>query len=95
MFFFFPFLFALEWDVTYDEYLQSFNDQQSQIMDELPYLNYANQRYAFLSKLAPKTAIGPRVRRQYINPRIGIVDQCCRKPCSINEMLNYCKKKTI
>lgn len=82
---------ALEWDVTYDEYLQSFNDQQSQTMDELP---FAYQRYAYLGRLAPKTALGPRVRRQWIITR-GIVDQCCRKPCSVQEMLNYCKKKTI
>lgn len=79
--------------MTYDEYLQSFNDQQSQIMNELP---FAYQRYAYLAKLAPKTALGPRVRRQQIyTSKTGIVDKCCRNPCSVQEMLNYCLKKTI
>lgn len=84
-------LHYLELDVTYDEYLQSFNDQQSQIMDELP---FAFQRYAYLAKLAPKAALGPRIRRQF-SPRSGVVDRCCRKPCSVQELLMYCKKKTI
>lgn len=78
--------------MTYDEYLQSFNDQESRIMDELP---YAYQRYAYLAKVAPKTALGPRVRRQqsFYSTRTGIVNMCCRKSCSVPELLNFCMKK--
>lgn len=79
---------SFDLDDTSDEY--AYNDQPSQLMEELP---FAYQRYAYLAKLAPENPIRTRVRREW-SLRHGAYDQCCRKPCSVQELQNYCKKKT-
>lgn len=38
------------------------------------------------------SAIHPRVRRHNtVQENNGIIDECCRKPCSLNEMNSYCR----
>lgn len=71
-------------DESFDEY--PYNDQPA---IDLP-IQY--QTYAYLSKLAPDTAVRSRVRRDWINRR-GVYDECCRKPCSVQELRSYCKRK--
>lgn len=58
--------------------------------EDLPF-NY-QQSLAVLARLAPSTAMSPRVRRDsdgYWYQR-GIVDECCKRPCSILTLLSYC-----
>lgn len=75
-------------DETFDEY--AYNDQPAPLIDDLP-IQY--QTYAYLSKLVPEAAaLRPRVRRDWVARR-GVYDECCRKPCSVQELKNYCKRK--
>lgn len=75
-------------DESFDEY--AYNDQPAPLIDDLP-LQY--QTYAYLSKLVPEAAaLRPRVRRDWVARR-GVYDECCRKPCSVSELKNYCKRK--
>lgn len=74
-------------DETFEEY--AYNDQPAQLMDDLP-LNY--QSYAYMSKIAPEAALRPRIRREWVARR-GVYDECCRKPCSTQELKTYCKRK--
>lgn len=75
-------------DEAFDEY--AYNDQPAQLMDDLP-IQY--QTYAYLSKIAPESMRGSsRVRRDWVNRR-GVYDECCRKPCSVQELRNYCKRR--
>lgn len=68
-----------------------YNDQTISIMDEIP-IQY--QTYAYLSKLLPDaTNLKPRTRRDWMLPRRGVYDECCRKPCSFQELKSYCKRK--
>ncbi|XP_018572613.1 LIRP-like [Anoplophora glabripennis] len=41
--------------------------------------------FPFLSKEYSRFFVPQKIRR-------GIVDECCHKPCSINELRNYCGK---
>lgn len=76
-------------DESMDE--EAYTDQMSPIMDEIP-LQY--QTYAYLSKLLPDvTDLKPRSRRDWMLPRRGVYDECCRKPCSVQELKSYCKRK--
>lgn len=76
-------------DESLDE--EAYSDQISPIMDEIP-LQY--QTYAYLSKLLPDvTDFKPRSRREWMLPRRGVYDECCRKPCSVQELKSYCKRK--
>ncbi|EAT47984.1 AAEL000960-PA [Aedes aegypti] len=45
------------------------------------------QGYGFRSSASRNDLIPPRFRK---SPR-GIVDECCLRPCSINQLLKYCK----
>lgn len=82
------FLFLLP-DESIDDF--AYNDQPAGFADDLP-IQY--QTYAYLSKLAPESVgARSRVRRNWYIRR-GVYDECCRKPCSINELKSYCKNKT-
>lgn len=72
-----------------------YNDQAANaaatFIDELP-IQY--QTYAYLSKLLPESAaLRPRARRDWMYTRHGVYDECCRKPCSFQELKSYCKRK--
>lgn len=72
-------------DESFDEY--PYNDQPAALDVPIQY-----QTYAYLSKVAPEAAVRSRVRRDWINRR-GVFDECCRKPCSVQELKSYCKRK--
>lgn len=58
--------------------------------DNLPF-NY-QRTLSLLARITPSTAISTRVRRDpdgYYYQR-GIVDECCKRPCSILTLLDYC-----
>lgn len=81
-------LFSSDIDESFDEY--AYNDQPAALIDDLP-MQY--QTYAYLSKLVPEAAtIRTRFRREWY-PRRGVYDECCRKPCSVQELKSYCKRK--
>lgn len=78
-------------NILSDEAIDDFayNDQPIGLIDDLP-IQY--QSYAYLSKLAPESVgLRPRVRREWLVRR-GVYDECCRKPCSVQELKSYCKK---
>lgn len=76
-------------DESFDEY--AYNDQAAAVMDDLP-IQY--QTYAYLSKLFPESVnMRPRTRREWMQVRVGVYDECCRKPCSYHELKSYCKRK--
>lgn len=71
-------------DESFDEY----NDQPAALNLPAKY-----QSYPYLAKIAPDTAaVRSRVRRDWISRR-GVYDECCRKPCSVQELRSYCKRK--
>lgn len=73
-------------DESFDEY--QYNDQPAALNLPIQY-----QSYSYLAKIAPDTvAVRSRVRRDWINRR-GVYDECCRKPCSVQELRSYCKRK--
>ncbi|XP_053688317.1 uncharacterized protein LOC128737665 [Sabethes cyaneus] len=46
------------------------------------------QDYGFRSNAGRNDLIPPRFRK---SPREGIVNECCVRPCGINQLLKYCK----
>ncbi|XP_031622182.1 bombyxin B-1 homolog isoform X1 [Contarinia nasturtii] len=74
-------------DELFEEY---YSDQPSPLIDDLP-VNY--QTYAYLSKLVPDAPeLRSRVRREWVARR-GVYDECCRKPCTVQELKSYCRQK--
>lgn len=71
-------------DESFDEY--QYNDQPDTLNLPIQY-----QSYPYQAKIAP-AAVRSRVRRDWVNRR-GVYDECCRKPCSVQELRSYCKPK--
>ncbi|XP_055530956.1 uncharacterized protein LOC129721889 isoform X4 [Wyeomyia smithii] len=64
-------------------------DQQQQSKLPLWVTMMYPQSYAFRSNTGRNDLIPPRFRK---SPREGIVNECCLRPCGINQLLKYCKK---
>lgn len=75
-------------DESFDDF--AFSDQPAASELDIP-IQY--NKHSYLSKIAPDAAIRSRKRRDWINRR-GVYDECCRKPCSVQELKSYCKQKT-
>lgn len=53
---------------------------------------FSYQSMPFLANFGSAAAAlrAPRVRRDYWYLQRGVVDECCRKPCSAHQLKSYC-----
>lgn len=69
------------------------NDDYAYLSDE-PLLAdsspFSYQSMPFLASFGSATAMRPRVRRDFWYLQRGVADECCRKPCTIQELKSYC-----
>ncbi len=51
---------------------------------------FSYQSMPFLANFGSATALRPRIRRDYWYLQRGVADECCAKPCTIQELKAYC-----
>ncbi|XP_062559207.1 LIRP-like isoform X2 [Armigeres subalbatus] len=90
-------------DYSSDEWMAMISQDPESIMSTdlmMPHMEQSSQQkvpmwmammypqgYGFRSSATRNDLIPPRFRK---SPR-GIVDECCLRPCSLNQLLKYCK----
>jgi len=64
---------------------QTFDDQKRSDSSTFSY-----QSLPFLASFRSAAGLRPRVRRDYWYLQRGVADECCRKPCTLQELKSYC-----